>query len=759
MKMDMKVLGKHQAQSTTGTKKMRLSVHATSMVFQLFTKNVYSNPIGTVVREITSNCFDSHVEAGVNSPVLIRKSFDEQTDSHYISFIDYGVGMSPDRVENVYGVYFESTKRSNDNEIGGFGIGGKTPLAYKRSTGEGEGEYDNSFFVITNHDGQKYYYNVYEGTESPEWTLFHQEDTDERNGTEIRIPVLQRDISKFEEELTRQLYYFENIIFEGFSDRVQNEYQIVRGKSFLYRGDNLDSNMHVCLGRVYYPIDYNVMGMRYYDYQIPIAINVPIGAINVTVARESLDYSEQTINYLKKKIEEVKEELKGMLEKQYENIVSLEDYFKAKNNFGTLWLTDEKSIGLRRLMDGKKLDFSKYKYTMFNTPSSDELFKLFFDTTCYGKRELKGYSRNDFEQLTRSYEGLLAVKNVYYSDGEYSRKRLKQAYLRGEHGRFYVIVKSEMAMSKNAVMSLFNVHFDDTETYLQSDTYKTILKMQEEFFSIVRNHATDYNTVEVPEDFTIEYGKPKISEEIKNTTIPMKLHGSYGKTRVKVSKLIDFKGVIFYGGTDEEGKMDTCYNVFRTLYGDDHIASSYSRYNDTFGDKKSVMFITLAKNNLKYAQYFKNALTTDRFYHKMVARKENEITVQYRTSNFKERWNGIKDFYTSKLFAEVSPKWGVKIEEVRTFIKQLKDNSDKYSRRSDISYYRNYLKQYIDFDALTLTTEEKKVDKHLTAIHEIQVKNEQILKYFNTPSRGWNIVNEKTDTEVLVPILKKAMSL
>ena len=82
----------------------------------MFTKNIYSNPIGMVVREITSNCYDSHTEAKVNSPVVIRKTFDKLDNSHYISFIDYGVGMSPDRVENIYGVYFKSTKRVEDRK-------------------------------------------------------------------------------------------------------------------------------------------------------------------------------------------------------------------------------------------------------------------------------------------------------------------------------------------------------------------------------------------------------------------------------------------------------------------------------------------------------------------------------------------------------------------------------------------------------------------------------------------------------------------
>jgi hypothetical protein len=64
--------------------------------------------------------------------------------------------MSPERIYDIYGVYFESTKRVDNTQIGGYGIGGKTPLAYKRYTGVGQDEYDNSFFVITTYNGTKY---------------------------------------------------------------------------------------------------------------------------------------------------------------------------------------------------------------------------------------------------------------------------------------------------------------------------------------------------------------------------------------------------------------------------------------------------------------------------------------------------------------------------------------------------------------------------------------------------------------------------
>ena len=750
-------LGQHAVQSTTTAKKMRLSDNATSRVFQLFTKNVYSDAIGTVVREIASNCFDSHVEAKVNSPVVIRKTHDTETDTYSISFIDYGVGMSPERVENIYGVYFESTKNQSNEEIGGFGIGGKTPLAYMRSTGEGEGDYDNGFFVITRYNGIEYTYSIVEGKESPEIHLWNQEATTERNGTEIRVPMLSGDIQDFESALRTQLFYFDNIVFEGWSDRIQNEYQIIRGKTFLYRGDNLDNNMHVCLGKVYYPINYRTMGLQSYDYQIPIAINVQIGAINVTVSREQLDYSQETITYLKKRLNEAKDELRSLLEKQYSNITSLEDYFKSKNNFGILYLTDDMSLNIRRLADSKKLDYSKYEFSGLSTPDDRELFKLFFNTTCYGKRELKGYSRNDFEQLTRSYDGLTKVKNVYFSDGEYSCKRIKQAYLRGQHGRFYVVKKKELAMEKYTVCDLFNAHFDDDEAYLKSATYKDVLKMQEAYFAIVREHGVDYSAVEVPDDFTVDYGKPKISQEIKNTTIPMKLHGSYGKTRIKIQSLIDFKGTIYYSDSDGESKLGQAHSLFELLYTDKYIAESYSTYHNTFGKAKSVAFISLAKNNMKYIKYLKNAYTVERFYHKHVARKEEEIKKQYRTSNFAERYHDIESFYLTPLFADVSPKWGKKIEDVKTFVSTLKV-PDRYSRRSDISHFKMFLSKYINFDKLTYTAEEKAIIKTLDALKEIEAKNETLLKYFELPYRSYT-VSKETDNEIVVPILKKAMSL
>jgi len=751
MELNLNVLGKQQTEATTGTKQMRMSDHAQSMVFQMFTKNVYSNPIGTVVREITSNCFDSHVEAGVkNTPVLIKKTYDNQTDTQYISFIDYGVGMSPDRVENIYGVYFESTKRGTNDEIGGFGIGGKTPLAYRRYTGEGDGEYDNSFFVITNYNGVKYYYTVFEGKESPEYSLFHSENTDERNGTEIRIPVLRRDVDKFEDELIRQLYYFEGIVFEGFSDRIENNYQIVRGKNFLYRGTEVDRHIHVCLGKVYYPIDFSVLNLPSYDYQIPIAIDVPIGKIGVTVSRENLDYSEQTIIYLKQRINDTIDELKTMLEDQYDNIQTLEDYFKLKENFGILKLTDHKSINIKGLIKPSEIDLTKFKYSAFKTPSSGVLFELFFNVKTYGQKEtIRGWN-DRFERLKRNYEGILKIDNIFYSDDDnFKIKRIKQSYLKSEYGRFYLIRKNNLVSKWKDICDVFNVHFDTMADFTNSNTFKTLLEMQEEYYEIVRNNATEYENVEVPEDFKTNYGKPKLTSDLLKTTIPVKLDNR-DKERVKIKDLVDFNGKIFYGTPDDDNLANTWRSLFETLYGYDKLADSYNRFHSTFGSKKNVMIITVAKNNLKYMKYCKKAYPITQFYHRMIQRKEDQIIEQIKNTDIVDNYNNIDRFYKSDVFKEISPIWKNRVEKVESFLETM---NIYYTR---IINYKTLLSNYIDFNNVQQTGEEKVVRKHIEGLEKMEAINYDTLDLIRIPYNVEYMNENKKQT--LIQILKSVMS-
>ena len=531
--MNIEVLRKQQIENTGEGVNMRLSEHAQTMVFQLFTKNVYSNPIGTVVREITSNCFDSHTEAKVNLPVVIKHFTDSETGTKYMSFVDFGVGMSPDRINNIYGVYFESTKRVDNTQIGGFGIGGKTPLAYKRSTGFGDAEYDNSFYVITVYDKIKYYYCMYEGATSPVISLLHSEETTEGNGTEVRIPVLENDIYKFSTEMVKQLYYFENIIFEGFEDintNVTNDYQIIRGKNFLFRGNEYNSNVHICLGRVAYPIDYSVLGLDSSEYRLPIALRLEVGDLNVTVSREAIDYSESTIKMLKKKLELAKDEIKELLAKQYEDVVTLEQYLDTKNNFGNLHFSNGKSMYVGNLIKQSEVSFTNFSYSnILKMPNDTQLFKLFFNVRTFGVKKKSRYHNNtifvgDYKQFKNNTNS-----NVYYTDSDFNRIVLKQSYLKSLHSTYHIIEKNNMFDAKylgidGDFYELFNVSLKSItdDNGVLCDFFKNILAMQEEYFKVIEDEIQSYDTLEVPESFKISRKRGAgLTPEIRKTTVPV----------------------------------------------------------------------------------------------------------------------------------------------------------------------------------------------------------------------------------------------
>lgn len=781
MEINLKRLGEQAIESTTGGKKMKLSEDASSMVFQLFTKNVYSNPIGTVVREIASNCFDSHIEAKVNSPVIIRKTIDKQTDTIYISFIDFGVGMNPDRIYNIYGTYFESTKRMDNTQIGGFGIGGKTPLAYKRSTGMGEGEYDNSFYVITRFDGTEYVYCIYEGEESPIISELHHESTTERNGTEIRIPVLEKDIDTFQKEMLKQLYYFENIVFEGFEYEhdynkdengnpeiitpMSNDYQIIRGKSFLFRGNKYittinSSNIHICLGRVAYPINYDILGLDSSDYRLPIALKIEIGDIGVTVSRESLDYSESTIKLLKNKLEAAKKEIVGLISKQYKNIKTLEEYFSVKNDFGKLEFKNGMTMNVGNLVSQKDVDFSNFKYSFMKMPNDKQLFKFFFETNTYGKKPSKSRYSNNTE-FQGSYDILKSNNNILYIEDHFNRKIIKQAWLKDQYETYYIVRKRNVAsrFRMAEIAELFNVSLDSmTDDKDNPVTFvQTLIDMQEEFMDIVRKNTENYNELEVPEDFIVNRKRGVgITPELRKITIPVKFVNGYSKDRIKLSSLFDYNMPIFYGTNDDESDLKNATRLFNILFNDEWMITHCDyqgkliagRYSDV-KNKKSIMFIQIAKGNVKYMPMCKNAMHISMFKTKMLYRKEEMVRQYFQTHEMISKFNDLGEFYTEGYIDAVCDVWGAKVLEIKDYINTMSEKT----KDNNLGYEKNSLKRHFDLSNIVKTKDQIMMSKNIDELVKLQKTNSKTLNYFNLP---YSV--ERFDPEQII-ILQLAMTL
>ena len=776
MKYDVNQIEDIALETTTLEEDMELSADSTAIIFQMFSKNIYSNAIGSVVREITSNCFDSHVEAKTDFPVVIRKNVDKLTGELSISFIDFGVGMSPERITKIYRKYFKSTKRDSNDQIGCFGLGSKTPLAYKRSTGHGVDEYDNSYQVVTIFDGIKYSYLVYEGERKfPKITLQYQGATTEGNGTEVRVPVLSKDVYSFEREMLRQLYYFENIVFEGFEtegfegetikSELTNEYQIIRGKNFLFRGQQYSNEMHICLGRVAYPIDYDILNLNDRDYRIPIALKFEVGDLNVNVSRESIDYSESTIQMLTKKLEEAKDEMKDMLAKQYSNVRTLEDYFNVKADFGKLQFSNGESISLGNLISKGEVNFVNFKYSnLIKMPDDKNLFNFLFDSKLYGKKpsESTGYRRRRrftstpvTEFFEGGYENLLKnAKNVFYCDGEFNRKVLKQAYLKFTYGTYFIISKSELAYSLRAdIADLFSVALDK----LTDDQGKllpfvqTMIEMQEDYFEIVRKHCTNYEDIEVPESFVITRKRQAVTEEMRKITISVRLFSQYtrdNQERIKLDELFKFKEPIYYCTKEDKNIMYNAVQIFRTLFKQEMIVYDYDSYENKlrFGDKGKIMFLISSKNNLKYLSFCKDARPISTIYNTLFYRKVDVVSNYFQAYDLIKDYQDIPSIYKHKSFHRISLKWANKAKEVKEFVETL----DRSNTR--IGNNKFELDKYFNTIASEMTPAQKKIAKYIKEIAGLEKKNNPILRFIDLPYNGSDVLADE-----LVDILKKVM--
>lgn len=153
--------------------------------FQILSANLYSNQKLAVVRETLCNSWDAHIEAGLKD-TAVKVSINEEGD---LVFRDFGTGIPHEKMGEVYGTYGASTKKTNSNVTGGFGLGCKSPFAYT-----------DSFRVISYNQGTKTVYNItkssVESGGRPGITKIMDAPTTE-TGLEVRIRVEDGDKYEF----------------------------------------------------------------------------------------------------------------------------------------------------------------------------------------------------------------------------------------------------------------------------------------------------------------------------------------------------------------------------------------------------------------------------------------------------------------------------------------------------------------------------------------------------------------------------------
>lgn len=112
----------HEAEYIGNVEENRVGIDRENIDFitTLLTSNLYSNPLESFLRETVANAYDSHIEAGNDEHILLVITRTEYS-KYTISVRDYGVGVSPERFDQIYRNIGSSTKRESNEYIGAFG--------------------------------------------------------------------------------------------------------------------------------------------------------------------------------------------------------------------------------------------------------------------------------------------------------------------------------------------------------------------------------------------------------------------------------------------------------------------------------------------------------------------------------------------------------------------------------------------------------------------------------------------------------------
>lgn len=274
--------------STTGTletnvqpnKALGFGISDVRLVVDILSK-LYAYPIRTLVQEYICNGRDAMREAGTWGKMPMVISVPNKFEPTF-KVRDYGVGITPDRMENIFVNYGSSTKRNTNTQTGGFGIGAKSAFSYT-----------DSFTITSFVDGMKYLYVAHLG-DSGGVNLISKESTTEANGVEISIGVKSNDVGAFRDAVQRCVrYWTEPLKFQGVPD---GDIQQVKPIVTL---DNM--SVYIGTGETIYLIDgieYALMEQEIGSYwktapslssDSIVAINLPNGYFKIASSRERLE--------------------------------------------------------------------------------------------------------------------------------------------------------------------------------------------------------------------------------------------------------------------------------------------------------------------------------------------------------------------------------------------------------------------------------------------------------------------------------------
>lgn len=393
-------------------------------IFQILSSKLYSDKFNSIVREISSNMYDSHKAANkLDIPFEINLTYE------YIEFKDFGVGLSEEEIEQIYKVYFNSTKNSDNDFIGGFGLGSKTPFAYT-----------NIFNIISKKNGKKLEYICFMDNQfQPNIKKINESEVDmDDTGFTVKFNIANTpDYNEFLSAIQHNFdYYKVKPLFNhkplessqnyNISKKFTKEFDSFKYELSLVSNYNYwNQNINIIVGNIKYDIDLTKLEgfdeRMFYNYILDIFI--PVGSVSLTVNREKLEYDKNTVEFLKNCFTLVKKDIINQLFTIYTTPKNIVERRAIQSHIGSITNNDL---------------FSDLKYRL----NEFEIHKYYYNKYSNRLQEYGMYSLSD--EMYSSYNRVECViyDNVNIGNNKKIFKILKEK-LKDKGISYFYILKSE----------------------------------------------------------------------------------------------------------------------------------------------------------------------------------------------------------------------------------------------------------------------------------------------------------------------------
>ena len=570
------ILQEGESQESIG---MSLDLDSAQVLMQMLSKNLYSDAIGSTIRECASNALDSHRRAGIDKPIIVSLNRNNH-DNYEFSVEDFGIGLDADDVVNIISKYGKSTKRNSNTELGMMGLGFKAPLAYT-----------STFYFTARKDGMERKYMMYEGEEVNSIDLLNEVPTDQPNGVKVTIPVNYYDRHDFVRKTKEQLAYFENVYFNVLDNEVNNDFTIHRSEHYQASSLSRDSYLHVCLDNVYYPLDFTKLGIDRIGIPVGLRFSLSDGLFP-TPNRESIRYTKEAKDIILAKIGKMVDHFIT----KYNETISDSDDFIAVLRFHS---TNRRYIDIpgKNNSSFDLTDIVKHGSVLIASPKVSSLKKLDLQRLVRNKEYILG----EYDKKFELYNGRMSQLKTYWRSGVdvisrndephyfYSEKisgamkdYIKSIAPKGRHAYFIRKVKT-FKLGNRLKTNDYDTYMKllDLDNYPRTEWRELITEFQAVLASLTKTFI-NLDEVVIPQAFLDSRKKQKgITVTVGGTKVRrIKLEGEViGRQLVDLERSVDGKNsklvskiygladmhkynkLVIYGTQADISTMDKLYSV------------------------------------------------------------------------------------------------------------------------------------------------------------------------------------------------------